>query len=165
MKLIDGYEHYYIDEHGNVYSDKSGKVVKLSPYVLHNGYMSIRLLNKNKRKNHLIHRLVAIAYVPNESNLPEVNHIDGNKLNNNATNLEWVSRKENIQHAITELGNTPIRFFKKCKLYKGDDLLGVFGSITEASRVAYDRFGASISSLQKYKRVKDIKIEVIEYEG
>lgn len=165
MRLINGYEHYYIDKCGNVYSDKSGEIIKLSPYILHNGYMSIRLLNKGKRKGHLIHRLVAMAYIPNELNLPEVNHIDGNRLNNNVDNLEWIGRKENIQHSITKLGNSPIRFFKKCELYKGDDLIGTFKSIMEASRVAYDKFGVSISSLRKYKKAKDVTIKVVECEN
>lgn len=59
------------------------------------GYASVRLPDKN----HLIHRLVAEAFIPNPDNKPQVNHKDGNKRNNNAWNLEWVTHKENMKHA------------------------------------------------------------------
>lgn len=50
--------------------------------------------------NHYVHRIVAKAFIPNPQKLPEVNHIDGNKHNNNVLNLEWVTRKQNEAHAI-----------------------------------------------------------------
>jgi hypothetical protein len=59
------------------------------------GYQYVRL----GKKQYLAHRLVATAFIPNPDNLPDVNHIDGNKANNNVTNLEWCTRKHNMRHA------------------------------------------------------------------
>lgn len=75
-----------------------GKFLKLHKGT--SGYIQVNVWNKYKQKTFLLHRLLAEAFIPNPNNLPEVNHIDGNKLNNALNNLEWVSRSENIQHGI-----------------------------------------------------------------
>ena len=63
------------------------------------GYPSVDLYEGGKRVTKGVHILVAEAFVPNPHGKPEVNHKDGNKHNNNASNLEWVTHKENVQHA------------------------------------------------------------------
>lgn len=64
-------------------------------------YYSVLLCkNSNNHKLHLAHRLVATSFIPNPENKPEVNHIDGNKLNNHVNNLEWVTHRENENHAL-----------------------------------------------------------------
>ena len=63
-------------------------------------YLCINASKNNKIKKLKIHRLVAEAFIPNPDNLPQINHKDGNKLNNIVSNLEWVSSKENVRHAI-----------------------------------------------------------------
>lgn len=63
------------------------------------GYVHISLTNNGKGRNFKLHRLVAMAFIPNPENKPQVNHIDGNKLNNLPSNLEWNTSKENINHA------------------------------------------------------------------
>ena len=60
-----------------------------------NGYASVRM----PYGNYLVHRMVADAFIPNPGNKPQVNHKDGNKRNNNVSNLEWVTAKENMEHA------------------------------------------------------------------
>lgn len=65
------------------------------------GYKQVSLWKNNKKTNLYIHRLVAEAFIPNPSNKPDVNHIDGNRQNNHVSNLEWVTPKENSQHAIS----------------------------------------------------------------
>ena len=69
-------------------------------------YMRVNLNKDNKKTLHYVHRLVAIAFIDNPNNKPEVNHLDGNKTNNNLFNLEWVTTKENLLHAWENgLGN------------------------------------------------------------
>ena len=67
-------------------------------------YLRVALYNSNGRKEVSIHRLVAIYFIPNENNLPWVNHIDGDRHNNNASNLEWCTPSENERHSIAVLG-------------------------------------------------------------
>lgn len=69
------------------------------------GYYVVNLHIKHKQKQFRVNRLIAETFIPNPDNLPQVNHIDGNKLNNNVENLEWCSAKYNTRHAI----NTGLR--------------------------------------------------------
>lgn len=62
-------------------------------------YLLVKITKHNVSHSEFIHRLVAKTFVPNPNNKPQVNHIDGNKLNNNAYNLEWVTCSENHKHA------------------------------------------------------------------
>jgi uncharacterized HNH endonuclease L245 len=64
------------------------------------GYKQCNLYKDGKKKYVRVHRLVAELFVPNPNNLPQVNHIDGNKLNNHYTNLEWVNNSQNTKHAF-----------------------------------------------------------------
>lgn len=85
--------------------DKNGKIKPykgrlLTTTVSNSGYFGLKLHKDNKRIFKYIHRLVCEAFVVNPNNLLEVNHIDGNKLNNTDGNLEWVTRRENNRHAI-----------------------------------------------------------------
>lgn len=64
------------------------------------GYLIVNLGGRNSGGNYRVHRLVAEAFISNKKELPEVNHIDLNKKNNSVENLEWVSRVENVRHAI-----------------------------------------------------------------
>ena len=95
-KQILNYENYEIDEDGNVYNVFSKKFLKGS--VGENGYKYYRLSKNNHKKMFYAHRLVAEYFLSNPDNLPVVNHKDGNKLNNNINNLEWVSYSDNTKH-------------------------------------------------------------------
>ena len=93
---------YHISDHGRVKSYKFGKERILKPALggrLGNQYLFVILLIKSERKTKKIHRLVAQEFIENLSNKPQVNHIDGNKLNNHISNLEWATARENIKHA------------------------------------------------------------------
>lgn len=162
MKKIKGFKWYYIDEKGNVYSDRSGKLTKLKPYKCRNGYLNIRLEEEcGNRPHKLIHRLVAEAFVVNKLNLPEVNHIDGNKENNYKENLEWVSRKDNINHSMYNLEHSSVHNHTSCELYVDDKFVKSCVSVKEACEFARDNFNASFSSLYKYKKAHNIEIREI----
>ena len=97
-KDVKNYEGLYqISNLGNVKRISSGK--RLKPYN-RKGYIRVALSKDDTTKHIDIHRLVAQAFIPNPENKPEVNHKDENKLNNEVSNLEWVTRKENIKHSI-----------------------------------------------------------------
>ena len=100
-KDIKGYEgKYQISSLGRVKSLKynNTKESKLLHQSLINNYYSVCLWKQRKGKQYRIHRLVAEAFIPNPLHLPEVNHIDENKLNNNVDNLEWCSSKYNCNY-------------------------------------------------------------------
>lgn len=90
---FDGYD---VTEDGVCINTETGHIKK--PFISR-GYKKVKLWKNGKSKNMLIHRMVALKYIPNPDNKPQVNHIDGNKLNNNVSNLEWCTREENMQHA------------------------------------------------------------------
>ncbi len=97
---------YQVTPDGKVFG-RAGK--QLKPQIIH-GYAKLRLQSNGKSKQVMVHRLVAELYLP-KSHKPEVNHIDGNKLNNHVSNLEWATRSENAKHALdTGLNKNPSGF-------------------------------------------------------
>ena len=111
-KDIDGYEGYYqVSNMGRVRSvdrvvehpTNGARVLngKLRKLKLHrSGYHHLGLTKDGETKYRLVHRLAAQAFIPNPESKPQVNHIDGVKTNNNVSNLEWATHKENTVHAV-----------------------------------------------------------------
>lgn len=102
-KDIEDYEGLYqISNYGRVKSldyNHTGRVKELAPRANRGGYLYINLYNKGIRKTHVIHRLVARAFIDNPNDYPVVNHKDCNKQNNHASNLEWCTISQNTKHA------------------------------------------------------------------
>lgn len=92
---IETLDHNSIRKNGRI-DNRKGKVLK--PKIDKYGYKTIVLTKNGIRKNYTVHRLVALAYLDNNDNKKTVNHIDGNKLNNDVDNLEWCTEKENQRH-------------------------------------------------------------------
>lgn len=110
-KEVSGYEDFYqVNNVGEVRSldrtttfsngrVKSFKGQNLSLSVAGAGYLMAQLSYNGEKKKQYVHRLVAKAFIKNDSNKPEINHKDGNKLNNSVENLEWCTSSENKKHA------------------------------------------------------------------
>lgn len=97
FKEIEGFPAYMIGRNGSVINSE-GK--PLATQISNSGYVLVHLHNKGKRKACTVHRLVATHWKENPDNLPQVNHKDGNKLNNNDWNLEWSTQSNNMKHAF-----------------------------------------------------------------
>lgn len=135
---IPGYEGYYqVSNRGRVrsidrttmaisswdnkmiYRHYRGSIKKITLKSL--GYMQVTLAKEGLHKRELVHRIVALAFIDNPLNKPEINHIDGNKSNNEVDNLEWVTSSENQIHANNVLGcqageNHPLSKFKNIEI-------------------------------------------------
>ena len=124
-KDIEGYEGLYqVSNLGRVkrmrFINKNTNIEKeriKSQKIRKDGYLEVALYKNGKGKYIQVHRLVAKSFIPNPKKLPQVNHIDGNKENNCVDNLEWVTNKENVTHAIkTGLQNNSGEHNGKAKL-------------------------------------------------
>ena len=133
-----GYPNYTITDDGRVFSlnyNREGYKKELKPLIENCGYFIVGLYNKvSKYKRFMVHRLVALAFIPNPYNLPEVNHKDENKTNNMVGNLEWCSKSYNINYGTrnerTAKANwKPIRQFTKDGLF-----IKEYPSLKEAAR-------------------------------
>ena len=137
-KEIEGYEgKYEVSNLGNVRSLKYARSnkVKLLKQASDHGYKRVNLFKNGKRKSHWVHRLVAIAFLPNPNNLPQVNHKDENKTNNRMDNLEWCTIKYNMNYGTRNERQSKSLSKRMTGKYKGKD------SPNAKSILMYDREG------------------------
>lgn len=99
-KFIENYPDYEVSDKGKVRSYKRGWLHFLKLIKDQGGYFHVTLYNDKSYKTFRIHRLVLEAFIGYASNNYEANHKDGDKENNNFTNLEWVTSQENKEHAV-----------------------------------------------------------------
>lgn len=105
---IQGFPNYRINKQGQVFSNYKYKTNipcdtwrEVKPVLDKGvGYYLVTLSNQGKKSNKHIHRMLATHFIPNPLNKKHVNHIDGNKQNNDLSNLEWVTPQENARHAV-----------------------------------------------------------------
>lgn len=160
-KDIEGYEGLYqISNLGNVRTlhwNRTNKTRLLTPFM-NSGYLRIGFRQNYILKNYLIHVLVAKAFVDNPYNKPQVNHIDGNKLNNCVSNLEWVTRSENVIHAhkTNLIKSMPSRWNTKQikQLSLDGKIIAIYKSQREASKIcnySQPKISNAIKNKKPYK--------------
>lgn len=119
-----------------------GRILK--PTKLKNGYYEAQFHHKGERIIYLLHRLVAIHFIDNPLNLPEVNHKDENPQNNNVENLEWCTSKYNANYGTRNIRMMENReFVSVIQLDKGGNLIKQWDKMSDACRET----GADISSM------------------
>jgi hypothetical protein len=158
FKIITGFENYSISNLGNVINNKTNRILK--PGINGNGYKHV-ILNK---KNHRVHRLVALAFLPNPDNKVCVDHKDNNKSNNNINNLRWCTIQENNQNTSLNKNNTSgykgiiwhkheKRWLSRIKFNYKDITIGYYDNIEDAIIARYKKakqlFGDFINEIEK----------------
>ena len=129
---IDGFDNYEVSNLGKVRNAKSGRVLK--PQLNRSGYLMHGLYKNNKQKFLYLHRIIATAFIDNPDEKPQVNHIDENKLNNDLSNLEWCTKRENNVHG-TRIKRAAEKCFKKViQLDLNNNVLSEFESMTQAGQ-------------------------------
>lgn len=144
-----------ISNSGKLFSLYSNRILKPSEHK--DGYLIQGLHKNGEIKYHLIHRLVATAFLPNPDHFPDVNHKDLNKKNNSVENLEWCSRKQNLDHAKRNGKSVGFKPGERhgCKLTE-DDVREIRRRLNE---------GISCAQLAKEYKVSDTTIYLIrDYE-
>lgn len=190
-KEIEGFEGIYeISNFGKIRSvDRAITYVNGRVHVQHgvirkaqiatNGYEIIDLSKNHVRKKFLVHRLVAIAFIPNPNNLPEVNHIDENKLHNYAENLEWCGIKENRNFGTRNIRARDSKDYarigrinqlkqgrKIAQIDSNGEIVRIFPSIREAERVTgYFRQAISGCCNGLYKQAYGYRWKFMNCEG
>lgn len=131
-KDIQGYEGLYqVSNLGRVRSYfRNGTKGGIVQQFIINCYPKVHLYKDGESKFFYTHRLVAMAFIPNQENKPQINHINGNKHDNRVVNLEWVTSQENIQHTV----NTGLRKFKKVGQFKNGVLIKEYNNCLQASK-------------------------------
>ena len=119
-RKIEGFENYEISNLGNVRNMTTGKI--LTQQKRNDGYKHLNLTSNYKIKGVLIHRLIAVAFIPNPDNKPNVDHIDNNRSNNDISNLRWCSQQENMcnkkVNTTSQSGIKGVSHHKETNLYQ-----------------------------------------------
>ena len=150
-------EKIFVSDMGRCKSLLRGSERILKMQADNKGYLRIRVTIDRKKMTFKVHREVAKAFIDNPENLPQVNHIDGNKNNNSVSNLEWVTNQENAIHAVKnglwdtvfEAANKSNELRKKPVVGKCGDVTKRFSSVSEAQRFLDSRH---ITDVLKGKR-------------
>lgn len=146
-----GSSQYWCDTNGNIWSHKWNKIKKLKARIHPEGYLQVALMIEGKRHEKLVHRLVAEAFINNTEKKPQINHKDGNKMNNQVKNLEWVTPSENGRHAY-HTGLLTISYGEKNGRAKlTDDIVKSIFISKENTKDLATEYGVSGSTINKIR--------------
>ena len=161
-KEIKDFPGYSITDDGKVISYKFKKPRIMKTWFQKDGYENIKLCKENQTYHFLIHRLVAVAFIPNPDNLSEVNHKNKIRNDNRVENLEWCTRKENLYDSYSTMSQ--IRNFRECLLVNSEtgNIVGDFNSIAAAARYASEELGCSKSGIIRNYKSKGYEIKFKE---
>lgn len=157
-KEIKDYENYEISNFGDVRNKKTQRILK--PWKCTSGYLEVYLWNNGKSEVKLIHRLVALAFLTNPTNLSQVNHKDEDKTNNAVDNLEWCDSKYNANYGTRNKRSSERRSLPILQLDLQGNFIKEFPSIRQAIRdtgvnniafVLSGRYNQAGGYLWKYK--------------
>ncbi len=160
---IKDYEGLYkVSNNGDIFNSRNNLKV-LKPGTSNKGYLIVSLCKNGVPKTYLVHRLVALAFIPNPENKPTVNHKWGDKLDNRSVALEWATYSENMLHAHENglasrhmcVSGKDHPFSKKVGQFLIGRQINIFGSAHEASRkTGIERSGICGCCRGKYKQYK-----------
>lgn len=153
------YIDYYISIDGKIYSSKLKRLLKLGDNP--RGYKQIKLYKGKGYDFFLVHRLVAMTYIPNLENKPQVNHKDGNKINNNINNLEWCTNAENMYHCY-HLSNNAHSNSKKIIQYNSfGDKIKIWVCISDAAKKYKTSSTSIIQAIKRKGKSRGFKWEYL----
>ena len=152
--FVSGFDStYYISKNGSLFSTKKSRCRKVDGYYLlsgsvhANGYRYFSMMRDGKTIKIQAHRLVALAFIANPEDKPCINHIDGNKLNNELSNLEWVTHSENAFHAFACGLRKNVRPEASAASAKSrssitqDDAVGIVDTLKQNPELTYRQIG------------------------
>ena len=121
IKEIKDFEGYFVSNYGQIYTTKKNGGYKTNIRELKikedkDGYLEVGIYKNKKRFFRRVHRLVAEAFLENPNHYPQINHIDGDTKNNNVSNLEWCTCRDNLIHSFKVLNRNPTIISKRLKL-------------------------------------------------
>lgn len=168
FKEIVGFEgKYAVSTNGDILSiprvisngkgEKKTKAILLKPNQITNGYLQVKLCDKQNTTCKLVHRLVAETYLPNIFGMPQINHKDGNKTNNNIDNLEWCDNSQNQIHAYKmglqkkHNGGKAKKAIRLESIYDKEDVL-YFDSIANTCKFLNCNSSANLMKVLKGKK-------------
>lgn len=124
------YKGFCVDNNLNIYNEISGNLLK--PFKGTDGYMQVSRKTKGKSYHLRVHRIYAILFISNPNDYKYVNHIDGNKMNNNLSNLEWCTNSYNVKHSWDNLCKGRSHSFP-IEVSKNGKIINIYPSIRKLS--------------------------------